>query len=40
MADNFTLNYGLRYELDSNMVPLNTDKNNFAPRVSFAWGSL
>ena len=37
MADNFTLNYGLRYELDSQYGPLNTDKNNFAPRVSFAW---
>src|SRR6266436_6685369 len=37
IADNFTLNYGLRYELDSQYGPLNTDKNNFAPRVSFAW---
>ncbi len=37
MADNFTLNYGLRYELDSQYGPLSTDKNNFAPRVSFAW---
>jgi Carboxypeptidase regulatory-like domain len=33
----FTLNYGLRYELDAQYGPLNTDKNNVAPRVSFAW---
>jgi TonB dependent receptor len=34
---NFTLNYGLRYEIDSQFAPLNTDMRNFAPRVSFAW---
>jgi hypothetical protein len=34
---NFTLNYGLRYELDGQYAPLNTYKKNFAPRVSFAW---
>lgn len=33
----FTLNYGLRYELDSQYLPLNTYKKGFAPRVSFAW---
>jgi hypothetical protein len=34
---NFTLNYGLRYEVDVQYGNLNTDKDNFAPRVSFAW---
>ena len=34
---NFTLNFGLRYELDQQYGNLNTDKNNLAPRVSFAW---
>jgi hypothetical protein len=34
---NFTLNYGLRYELDSEFAPLTTYKKDFAPRVSFAW---
>src|SRR5712692_1925171 len=37
---NFTVNYGLRYELDSQYGPLNTYKKNFAPRVSFAWDPL
>jgi len=32
-----TLNYGIRYELDVQYGNLNTDKDNFAPRVSFAW---
>jgi len=34
---NFTLNYGLRYELDTQYAPLTTYKKNFGPRVSFAW---
>ncbi len=37
MRSNLTVNFGLRYELDSQYGPINTDKNNFAPRVSFAW---
>ncbi len=34
---NFTLNYGLRYELDTQFAPLSTYKKDFGPRVSFAW---
>jgi Carboxypeptidase regulatory-like domain len=34
---NFTLSFGLRYELDSQQAPLTTYKKNLAPRVSFAW---
>jgi Carboxypeptidase regulatory-like domain/TonB dependent receptor len=34
---NFTLNYGLRYEVDSQFAPLTTYKKDFAPRISFAW---
>lgn len=37
MEPNFTLNFGIRYEVDSQYGPLNTDKDNFAPRLSFAW---
>jgi hypothetical protein len=37
---NFTLNYGLRYEVDAQYGQLTTDKDNFAPRVSFAWSPL
>jgi hypothetical protein len=33
----FTLNYGLRYSVDTQYAPLNTDKKDFAPRISFAW---
>jgi hypothetical protein len=34
---NLTLNFGLRYELDSQYGNLSTDTNNFAPRFSLAW---
>jgi Carboxypeptidase regulatory-like domain/TonB dependent receptor len=37
---NLTLNYGLRYEIDAQYGPLSTDKDNFAPRASFAWSPL
>jgi hypothetical protein len=34
---NFTLTFGVRYELDSQYGKLGTDPDNIAPRVSFAW---
>jgi hypothetical protein len=37
ITPSFTLNYGLRYELDTQFAPLTTYKKDFAPRVSFAW---
>src|SRR6202008_788573 len=37
LRSNFTLNYGLRYELDSQYGPLHTPKKNFGPRVSLSW---
>ena len=37
VAPNFTLNYGLRYEVDGQFAPLSTYHRDFAPRVSFAW---
>jgi Carboxypeptidase regulatory-like domain/TonB dependent receptor len=37
IAPTFTLNYGLRYEIDSQFLPLNTYYKDFAPRISFAW---
>jgi hypothetical protein len=50
VAPAFTLNFGIRYELQTmpNIVqanplvpqtgPLNTDSNNFGPRLGFSWG--
>ncbi len=32
-----TLNFGLRYEVDTRKKPLPTDMNNVAPRFGFAW---
>ena len=37
IASNVLLNVGLRYELDTQSGQLNTDKDNFAPRISIAW---
>jgi hypothetical protein len=37
ITSSFTLNYGLRYDIDSQYLPLNTYYKDFAPRVSFAW---
>jgi hypothetical protein len=37
---NLTLNYGLRYEVDSQYGTLNTPKKNVAPRVSLAWDPI
>jgi carboxypeptidase family protein len=37
IAGNFTLTYGLRYEVDSEYRPLNTYFGDVGPRVSFAW---
>ena len=33
----FTLNLGVRYEIDSQFQPLNTYYGDVAPRISFAW---
>ena len=37
VTPSFTLNYGLRYDLDTQFLPLTTYKKDFGPRVSFAW---
>jgi hypothetical protein len=37
VRQNLTLNFGLRYELDSQYGNLSTYKKNFGPRFSFAW---
>src|SRR5579862_3453156 len=37
ISSNFTLNYGVRYEIDSQFEPLNTYYGDVSPRISFAW---
>ena len=37
LKPNFSFTYGIRYELDTQYLPLRTPWHNFAPRVSFAW---
>jgi hypothetical protein len=37
VTSNFTLNYGVRYEIDSQYKPLNTYLGDVGPRISFAW---
>jgi len=37
VTSNFTFNYGLRYDIDSQYKPLNTYYKDFGPRISFAW---
>lgn len=37
ITKNLTFNYGLRYSLNKEPFGLNVDKNDFQPRVGFAW---
>jgi hypothetical protein len=40
VAPNFTVSYGIRFEIDKQYLPLSTDYRDFAPRLSFAWDPL
>ncbi len=37
VSRHLTLDFGVRYEIDLRKAPIPADKNNFAPRFSFAW---
>jgi hypothetical protein len=37
ISSNFTLNYGVRYDIDGQFKPLNTSYSSVGPRISFAW---
>jgi hypothetical protein len=37
ITSSFTLNYGVRYEIDSQFEPLNTYYGDVSPRIAFAW---
>jgi hypothetical protein len=37
VTSSLTLNYGLRYDIDTEYNPLNTYYKDFGPRVAFAW---
>jgi hypothetical protein len=37
VTSNFTLNFGVRYEIDSQYQPLNTYYGDVGPRIAFAW---
>jgi hypothetical protein len=37
LTPTFTLNYGVRYEIDTQYNPLNTYYGDVGPRISFAW---
>ncbi|HEV2386602.1 MAG TPA: TonB-dependent receptor [Candidatus Acidoferrales bacterium] len=37
IVPNFVLNYGIRYQIDGQFLPLNTEYRDVAPRLAFAW---